>query len=122
MLLKSSTIALTSVMLFFSTTSCFWQGPKEDLSRFQYFEKSFVFFFLKKKKNQAIRAIPVRKALYQFGDDLLQILFDYNQLARLRFPQTFRQMWYKSLRQLQVKGEIFYFSLFFKCLFSFLLL
>jgi hypothetical protein len=54
---------------------------------------------------KAIRAIPVRKALYQFGDDLLQILFDFNQLARLRFPATFRQMWYKSLRQLQAPGK-----------------
>ena len=59
----------------------------------------------KGRQYKTIRAIPVRKALYQFGEDILQILFDFNQLARLRFPQTFRQMWYKSLRQLQAPGK-----------------
>merc|ERR1711991_617997 len=55
---------------------------------------------------KAIVAIPVRKALYLF-DDRLQILFDYNKLAVLQFPETFRQMWYKSLRQLQAPGKRF---------------
>ncbi len=52
----------------------------------------------KGKSFKTIRAIPVRKALYQFGEDMLQILFDYNQLARLRFNSQVRQMWYKTLK------------------------
>jgi len=53
----------------------------------------------------AIRAIPVRKALYEFGQDTLQVLFDYNQLARLRFPLAVRQMWYKTLKGMQTHGK-----------------
>jgi len=59
----------------------------------------------KVKTFKAIRAIPVRKALYQFGEDILQVLFDYNQLARLRFPLAVRQMWYKTLKGMQAQGK-----------------
>lgn len=53
---------------------------------------------------KTIRAIPVRKAIFQFKDEL-KILFDYNQLARLFFKPNFRQMWYKALRSLQQPGR-----------------